>query len=389
MASKDLNELRNKLFNEKYEVLNISEDINMVNEPSNTATVVLKKGENKVTLKSSETDFFIYVTQLHVVVNGTGRETFAKVKDTGKYYSDMDYLIDIDHNKVKKARDEIISGQFKFGYDFSKLLDGFLKNPKGVGCQQYLSLKKDYHHILASSLLLSEQMLKIYHNLEKKYAEAKDIKLSIDTIMRSFLSTGSAIKDYIFYKNYLNFDINERANRASIQLHVINDTMKEFKKRQVIDAKIAIPRMMNLYTRLLEILEPLLNLTRIGLELRRGNPSPEKEYSLQKNIEILQADQEYGKMFNCLDPQIRHSDVHVSIRSIDKVSRLVYLDVLRKRDSLACVYTFDELTTKINVMLNKFYPAVFPTIILFDISILDVLLVSREYKLRLLALGNS
>jgi len=51
-------------------------------------------------------------------------------------------------------------------------------------------------------------------------------------------------------------------------------------------------------------------------------------------------------------------------------------------------YTFDELTNMINLMNNQFFPVIYPTIVLFDIATLDILLVSREYKHLLLALGN-
>ena len=93
-------------------------------------------------------------------------------------------------------------------------------------------------------------------------------------------------------------------------------------------------------------------------------------------------------MFGCLDEQIRHASAHASFR-IDKVVRKVYLmDERGSKGKIVGTYTFDELTNMINTMQNEFFPVIYPTLVLFDIAMLDLLLVSREYKHLLLALGN-
>ena len=206
--------------------------------------------------------------------------------------------------------------------------------------------------------------------------------------LKSFRSTGNALKDYKFYKKYVNFDIDDLGERISAQLIVADDTVKDFVKRSKIDANIAIPKMMNIYGRFFEILAPMINLIRIGLELKRGNSSPEAVYRVGENIKILKSDPDCGSVFACLDEQIRHSDAHASIR-IDEATRKVFLiDARSGIEKIVQVYTFDELVDVINTMQNEFFPIIYPTLVLFDIAMLDLLLVSREYKHLLLALGN-
>jgi hypothetical protein len=138
----------------------------------------------------------------------------------------------------------------------------------------------------------------------------------------------------------------------------------------------------------LELSAPVINFIRIGLELRRGNPSPNRDYKLGQNIEILRSDRDYGSSFNCLDEQIRHADAHAS-RRIDKVNRKVQLvDARGSREQIVGSYTFDEFADMINLMQNQFFPAIFASLILFNIATLDLLLTSREYKHLLLSISN-
>ncbi|GAI82935.1 unnamed protein product, partial [marine sediment metagenome] len=345
-------------------------------------------GGEQITLQSSEIDFIWYLVELRGVVDTGGDYRFRRLKDPNRYLTDVEHLIDKDHSKLKEATKKIISGEFTFTYDAHKLIDEFLRTERNVKNEEFLPLKRDYHYILANAFLISEEMLKAQERLTRKYPESKRVIKAVDTIMKSFWPTGNAIKDYKFYRSYLKFDIDELAKRMSTELPVADDTTKEFILRGKIDADIAIPKIMDIYGRLIELSAPVINFIRIGLELKRGNSSPYGEYKLGQNIEILKSDLDYGPLFGCLDEQIRHADAHAS-RRIDKAARKVHLvDARGSRERIVGTYTFDEFTDIINLMQNQFFPAIFPTLILFDVATLDILLVSREYKHLLLAVGN-
>ncbi len=64
------------------------------------------------------------------------------------------------------------------------------------------------------------------------------------------------------------------------------------------------------------------------------------------------------------------------------------MDERGNKSKIVSIYTFDELANILNIMINEFFPVVLPNIILFDIAILDLLLVSPEYKFLLLAIDN-
>jgi len=389
MASQDFIDLMTKLHEERYDVLSIKIDAKRVSDGFSTvAAIVLEKGGEQITLQSSEIDFIRYLIELRSVVDTDGEFGFRHLKDLNQYLTDVEHLIDKDHGKLNEAVNEIISGKFTFTYDTPKLIDEFLRSEGNVKNKKFLPLKRDYHYILANTFLISEEMLNAHKRLERKYPEAKRTIQAVDTIMKSFRPTSNAIKNYKFYRSYLKFDIDELSKRISTELPVADDTIKEFIRRGKVDVDIAIPKMMDIYGRFMELSAPVINLIRIGLELKRGNSSPDGEYKLGQNIRILKSDLDYGPLFGCLDEQIRHADAHVS-RRIDKAARKVcLLDARGSREQIVSTYTFDEFTDMINLMQNQFFPAVFPTLILFDIATLDLLLTSPEYKLLLLAIGN-
>ncbi len=389
MASQDFVDLMTKLHEERYNILSIKINAERVGDSFPTvATIALGKGGSQITLQSSELDFVRYLVELRGVVDTDGEYRFRRLKDPNQYLIDAEHLIDKNHGKLKEAAKEIISGEFIFTYDAPKLIDELLRSERNIINEQFLPLKRDYHYILAHALLISQEMLKEHKRLTHKYPEAERLIRAVGTILKSFRPTGNAIKDYKFYRSYLNFDIDELSERMSTELPVADDTIKDFIRRGKIDADIAIPKMMDIYGRFMELSAPVINLIRVGLELKRGNSLPDGDYKLGQNIRILRSDQDYGPFFVCLDEQIRHADAHAS-RRIDKATRKVYLiDARWGREQIVGSYTFDELADMINLMQNQFFPAIFPTLILFDITTLDILLKSREYKHLLLAISN-
>jgi len=390
MASQDYIQLMTKLHEERYDVLSIEINAERVGDSFSTiATIVLIKEREQITLRSGEMDFILYLAELRGVVDTNGEYSFRSVKDANQYMTDAEHLIDEDHGKLNQAAKEIISGSFVFTYNASQMIDEFLRSQSNVKNKKFLPLKRDYHYILAKAFLISKETMEVHKRLIRKYPEAENVMRAIDTIMKSFWRTGNAIKDYKFYRKYLTFDIDRLARRMSTELPVADDTVKEFIRRGTVDADIAFPRMMDIYRQFVELSGPVLNLIRIGLELKRGNSSPTRTYRLGQNIEILKSDVDYGPLFSCLDEQIRHADAHAS-RRIDKVARKVYLlDARGSEEQIVGTYTFDEFIHVINSLQNEFFPAIFPTLILFDVATLDILLVSPEYKHLLLAVNNT
>lgn len=389
MASQDFIELMKKLHDEKYKMLYKTMEYDGMSEiPSLKIAVVLEKDGNQITIQSSEPDFLKYIGGLKGVADMTGEPKFAHVKDINRYNAEMVHLFDPDHSVAKRAAEEIQAGKFRHEYSIAGLVDEFLGNPGNVKDKKFLPLKDDYHHILILTSIEAEESLRSQERLIKKFPDSKKFIDAVERILNSFKPKGNVIRDYKFYRDFANFDIDQLVNRVSTQLPALDDTLRNFVERGTIEPEIGIPKMMNVYGRFLELLKPMLYLVRVGLELKRGNMSPDKNYGLAKDIEVLKSDQEYGTLFGCLDEQIRHSDAHASIR-VDKSESKVYLiDVRGGKEVIVDVYTFNEMLDMINIMQNEFFLAVFSSLLVFDFGMLLILLASKPYKFLLLAIDN-
>jgi len=387
MASQDFIKLMTKLHDEKYKMLSKRIEYDGMSEnPLLKVTVVLEKDGNQISIQSFEPDFLKYVVELRGVANTTGDPKFTKVKDLNRYNADVKHLIDEDRSKVKKAADEIISGQFKFIYNPGKMIYEFLKSERNLKNAYFLPLKTDYHHILAFSLLESKEALKGQEKLIKRYPGAKKYIDAIGKILIVLRPTKNGIKDYKFYKGFVDFDIDAWSKRIVTQLNIMDDTVKEFIRRGTIPGDIAIPRMMNIYSRCLELSVPVINLIRVGLDIKNGEKSPEKQYSLSRNIRILKSDLIYGALFDCLDEKIRHSDAHASIEIAN--GNVHILETRGHKPKTIKTYTFERIMTMISVMEEELFPSIVSTLLIHEMAALDLVLVSKEYKFLLLALGN-
>ena len=390
MVSQDFIDLMTKLHDEKYKLLSKSIEYDGMSEnPLLKVNVVLEKDGNQISIQSSEPDFLKYVVGLRGIADTTGEHKFTRVKDSNQYNVDLEHLIDEDRSRIKEATENIKSGRFTLTYDPSKLVDELLKCKSNVNKEKYLLLKKDYHYILASTLLMSAQLMQGHKKLIRKYPEGSKVFEAVEIIMKCFWPTRNALQDYNYYKSYVDFNVNLLMKRVSTQLPSIEDTVRSFRNRGDVDAYIIVPKFMDIYAHQMELLKPAINILRIGLELKSGNKLPIKELNLDKNIKILRSDTDYGTLFGRLDVQIRHANAHVATNIDKSTGKIQLLDVRGKKESIIGEYTSEAFADAINAMQNEFFPIIYPTIMLFDIATLAMLLRSREYIWLLLALGNS
>jgi len=203
MASKDFMNLMTKLYQERYNVFSINISSKRVGDSFTTvASVVLAKGEEKITLHSTEWDFIKYLVELRGVVDVDGEYRFKPLKNLEQYNADAEHLIDVDRSKLKNAADDLRSKKFEFTYNPLKMIDEFLKSERNVKNKKFLPLKTDYHHILTAALLQSKAMLEARERIIKKYPETQKLVKAVEGIfLKSFRPTRNALKDYKFYKN--------------------------------------------------------------------------------------------------------------------------------------------------------------------------------------------
>jgi len=393
MVSNDFKNIMQKIHKDKY-TISRTEVHARRRENENTfdtqTTITLQKGKEKLVIQTAEPDCFLYISQLRQIIETDGDILLAPVTNPEQYNDDIVFLVDQDKKKLESAREDLISKRFVFSYKPIKLVDALLESRAKTGKLdrvKYSPLLEDYFHILALILSQSEDLLRMHRRLEKKFS-IQALLHAMGWMYAGFsLRTKNPIKNYRYFKTCLSFDSDILFEQLSSQGQITEDVLfKTLSNGQKLNYKRDIPQLMDIYTRCLEPLRPLINLLRIGLELRSGVPSPEKQRSVGQNIAVLKADKNYGSLFKCLDEQIRHGDAHSST--------FIKGDVVEIRNSLTrkskVIRTFKgiELANIILEMKQQFFPALMIATVLNDYALLDQLLVSPEYKILLVTIGN-
>jgi|GEM_PF-3443163 len=386
MTSSDLQKLTYMIFQEGWEVCSVHVEVKSSGQM--TASVVLQKDTAETTLESAEGDFTFYVLNFQNVVDTKGNGRLVRLKQSERYQAELMDLIDEDHSKIRKAINEITSGKYRINYSITKLILELLSDENLKDYKKYLPLKTDYHRNLAYMLILSQELNKLMNEYRVKLPGAEKLIKPLDTILMPFRIRENPLKDYIFYRSYLSLDISAWSTSLSNQLNVREDTLQELINRGSTPIDKAIPKIISIYHNCLNILEPYINLLRVGLELENGITAPGKKLPLANNIDILKSNQKYGHLFACLDEQIRHSHAHSSYE-IDLKSH-----ILRLMDFRSCPakvtreYKFEDFVIIVQTMNYDFFPALVYVFYIHDMAMIDLILVSSEFKKLLATIGN-
>ncbi len=379
-----------RIHQDHFEIKSLHMEFKKIDEGfAGRATVVLRKESTEVTLVSSEDDFVEYTMVLQKVVDENGNYTLKPLKNLNQYWNDISHLADQDGQKVSAAAQELASERFKFSHNPGALLDEFLLQKKKKDDGKFIPLKEDYHRIFALSLLESKQALDARQKIIDSNPQSQKFFDGVDQIFIGLRPTGNAIQNYLYYKSFVNFDIDSLWKRLSNQMAIISDTFAEFMRRGTVPGRIAIPKLIDNYRRILELAKPVLNLLRISLELRNANANVEKDATLAKNIATLRFDKNYGSLFSSLDAVIRHSDAHVSIELENDKGLVRLLDARGKKAKLVRTYTYSDVSDLIREATQSLLPAVLIGFHLQEISMKNLVLASPEFTFRLLAVGNS
>lgn len=393
MISNDLKTILQKIHTEKYKVARVKTHAERKDTDATfnvETSITLEKEGKQLTIDTSEPDCIIYATRLRSIALSDGEILLAPIKNDELYNQTIEFLIDQDNVKLKNALDELSSGKYVFEYSPRKLIDELLESPptiRSLTNPQFLRLTKDYFFILALFLRQSQELLAIQNRIEKQYPEIERYLTATGWIYAAFsFVTKNPIKNYRYFKSYVSFDSDTLFEQLSNQKALTDDAIQSLITKGKVSWREGIPKMMDIYARCIEPSQALINLLRVGLELREGVQSPEKEYKLWQNIAILKSHDKYGSLFSCLDEQIRHGDAHTS--TFIKGDRVEIQNGLGRKSKVIRSFKCHELANIILEMKNQFFPALMTSTILNDLTLLYQVLMSIEYKVLLATLSN-
>jgi hypothetical protein len=391
MASEDFERLMNLIYFEGYKVFECT--LNFERSEDTIAKVILTKDSEETILQSSSEDFCNYVASLKKTANNSGKFQLTKIENTDAYYEDVEFLIDTDGKKMQAAIKKVQSGDFVLDFDIEKIFDKFISGKYGKKDTNIIKIKTYYFEIFASTLLLSNEYLKIKEKMERRNKEFIKYYLLIDEILRmAFMRVGKpieAIKDYKFFKNFLTVDIENIARRTTEQGEYVSDLFGMLAKRGAVEGPIGIKYLLDVYRRFCELSFDFINMLRIAIEVADGVEKPESNLSHLKNVEIIKSKQKYSKLVESIDPHIRHSESHMNTH-IDyekgKRGEVVLINTEGGKEKVVGKYTFHDLSDMTKTIQRSLYPALLIAFTIFETAFKLLIFNSPEYKFMLLKL---
>jgi len=385
MPSKDFLRLMKFMYDKKFRVIGTTVSFNR--KDGMGAEIELEKNSEKIKIKSWEPDFMMYVGSIKNIIDEEGNFKLVKIKNTNKYYDDIDFLLDEDKKKTHEAVKRISANKFDFeGLNIEKTLDRFLLRKRIPKDKEILKLKEWYYEIFAYYLLFSNQVNKFKElAIDKSETRESYFKLSDSLLLKGFLKIGNPIKDYLFYREYCDLDIFklfEKTKEQSdyIKLIVERMSIKPVKSEQGIQV------ILDFYRRISELLKPLINLLRVCVEIKDGNEKPRKFLSYIQNVNIIRADKDFGKLAEFIDPYIRNNESHLET-FVDNKNMKVLLR--NPKGIIVKEYSFDEVIEMTHTLERMILSSLLFSFLIFNCAVRLLVFQDGRYKMTLLGLGNT
>jgi len=384
MPSKDFLKLMELIYDKKYKILGIRCSFNR--KDGMEAEIELEKNADNIKIKSSEPDFVMYVTSINKIIDETGDFKMAKIKDTNKYYDDIDFLVDEKKEKIKNAIKRVSEGKFDFeGLNIEETLDRFLLRKRMPKDKEILKLKKWYYEIFAYYLLFSNQVNK-YKDVTIDKGDRKTYYQIVDKLLsKGFLRIGNPIKDYLFFRKYSEIDISELLEKTKEESDFIRFIIQRMSIKPV-KSKHSIKVVLEIYRRISELLKPLINLLRICVEVKNGNNQPKLFLNYVRNVQIISEDNNSAKLVEFIDPHIRNNESHLKTIIDNKNKKVKLKD---KKGIIVKEYTFDEIIKITHFIERILLPSILFSFLIFNCAIRLLIFKDGKYKMALLSLGNT
>lgn len=355
------------------------------NQCKAVAEIVLSNDKEDVKISSEEQDFVEFAFKIQKIADNEGNLKLIRVKDTNKYYADIDFLVDKYKEKIAKARNDIITGKFKFVYDPEELLDKYLFSKRLLKSQDVPKLKSDYYYIFSHFLLLAEHFMLLRDKLLQKL-EIKDVVSQLDKLYVVILKEPNSIKRYKLFKDYLDCDLTEIANKSKEESDYIKSLFNSLVIQSPVSITTSCKTVLDSYWRFCELLKPFVNFIRICIELENGK-TPKEKLPYSQNVDIIKKSK-YKDIIKHIAPLIRNKELHLSTEIDEKNHIINFIERKNRKKNIVDSIKFADLYDLFNKIQRISFPAIYLATVVLHFGTILLILQSGEYKISLLQIEN-
>ena len=218
----------------------------------------------------------------------------------------------------------------------------------------------------------------------KKYLDAHN---QLSKVLTKNLS--NPIKGYHFYKSVVDIDLNEMAESAKTESRYVNQLFGGLALQSPVKIDMGIKAVLDAYRRFAELIKPLVNTTRIMIQMHDGVSDPKPHLTYVQNVKIISSHNEYSFLVEFIDPHIRNSESHLTTEIKKKEKKILIVDRRKKPKIIIREYTPEELWANLEKLKQVVFLSYFASFVLIDGAFKGVLLQSPEYRMALLSIGNT
>lgn len=351
----------------------------------------LEKGEDKIEFKSEEDDLGMLVWHLKTFPNLDYQNEFRQVEDLEQYFNDIQFLIDQDGRKLQEASAQISRGDFKFTYDVEALLDAFLNEDKNKGRsnKKYKKLRDDYYFIHFYHLDILQQSKRL---LDRYNNEDTNFKHYNNFFFKRIMECVQDEKPVQMYKKLielLNFD---PVDKLTIYSAIKQDNNEMFAMMQSYygsstKADKVITRLLDMYRRFAEYCGDFVEFFTL-IEHKIEGKKFDSSLGFNDHYGYLCAKKEYVPILKSLDPQIRHSESHLNTKTGENIGKIIITEKKGRKREVIKEYSYRELESMLKDLDSSLSLAFAVSVMSAYAIILHQVIVSFEYKILLLGIGN-
>ena len=358
------------------------------------STIVLAKNGQTQELQSSAEDFVRFAHQHQKIVNAKGEGKLTKIRDSGRYWNDIEKLVDVNGGKLNAAAKSLAAGEFKFSFNPYSGIRKILHDRIPIDDPDVRGVKTHFFETLAGVLIESRQLLKL-EELPKKVNPAYAGYASIyeKALRHGFLGEADKTNIIDAYKKYIEaiqIDHEGLLRRIHEQEGYVEFLRQLLVSAGKADLQNGARAILDAYWRLCEVCYPMLYVAYVAVAFRENRILSGDRPSFEDLVASLESNPDTKNLVEGVEPVLRNSEAHCASSIIMEGGNPVVIAYDCRSNPAREIkrYALSEVTSKVNLLAKSLLGALSITLELFEYAFLLLVLNSYEFKMRLVTLDQ-
>lgn len=392
MASEDFLLLTDMIYNKRWSIKEIKHTFNIGS--GEKSTIVLTKNGQTQELQSLAEDFARFALEHQTIVNAKGEGRLAKIRDSRKYWNDIESLVDMDGEKARAAAKSILAGEFKFSFDPYNGIRKILHDRIPTNDPDVRGVKTHFFETCAAVTIEARQLLKLEETPKRNNPIFAGYAATYEKILRKgFLGQADKTNIIDAYKKYVGAVQVDHADLLR-RIHE-QERYAEFLRQLLVgvgraDLQNGARAILDAYWRLCELCYPMLYVAQVAMAFAENKVLSGDRPSFEDLVDSLRSKSETKTLVECVEPVLRNSEAHCASSVVMEGGQPIVIAYDSRSYPAREVKRFplSEVNDKVSCLAKSLLGALYMTLELFEYAFLLLVLNSYEFKMLLVTLDQ-